>query len=254
MPFNAQFCETLLNTRNMANPGAERYVELFYKECTLLSELRHPHIVLFVGICFLPASRIPMLVMEKMRVDLENFLEDTPNIPISTKLSILHDVASGLVYLHYTITPGVIHGNLVAKNVLLNEAMTAKIADMGECQRVNQELTIGPGNILCMPPEGFTDRYSTPLDMFSFGHLSLFVGIQEHPADLLEKTSERQITRTEVVRRTAYIQKLVSNLGKDHSLVRLIQQCLQNEPAKRPTANEALRRLGDMKTSPHQLR
>ena len=39
---------------------AQRYVE----ECQLLSNLRHPHIVQFIGLCFFPNSSLPLLIME----------------------------------------------------------------------------------------------------------------------------------------------------------------------------------------------
>ena len=114
------------------NQGAQRMVEKYYNECRLLSDLRHPHIVQFLGICFLPDSRLPVLVMERLQGSLDELLENTADIPLSTKVSILQDVARGLVYLHHrSPSRSVIHRDLSARNVLLNSAMTAKIADLG---------------------------------------------------------------------------------------------------------------------------
>ena len=42
----------------------------FVQECKLMSTLRHPHIIQFLGICYLPdAADIPALVMEKLDYD-----------------------------------------------------------------------------------------------------------------------------------------------------------------------------------------
>ena len=167
------------------NQGTENMVERYYKECSLLAELRHPHIVQFLGICFFPDSRLPVLVMERLHTSLDDLLEQYPDIPLHVKLSILHDVTKGLVFLH-TRSPVVVHRDLTARNVLLDAAMTAKIADLGNSRITNlrpgqlaQTMTRGiPGTLVYMPPEASTDHYGPPLDMFSFGHLSLFAAIQ----------------------------------------------------------------------------
>ena len=174
--------DTLIDPRNQ---GSENMVDKYYKECSLLSELRHPHIVQFLGICFFPDSRLPVIVMERLQTSLDDFLEQCPEIPLPVKLSILHDVAKGLVFLH-TRSPVVVHRDLTARNVLLDEAVTAKIADMGNSRitglrpgQLAQTMTKGiPGTLVYMPPEASTDQYGPPLDMFSFGHLSLFAAIQ----------------------------------------------------------------------------
>ena len=55
-----------LDPKKIPRKGIEKAVSEFVKECQLMSTLRHPHIVQFLGVCFLPESRIPALVMEKL--------------------------------------------------------------------------------------------------------------------------------------------------------------------------------------------
>jgi serine/threonine protein kinase len=248
--------DTLIDPENQ---GAQVMVDKYYKECSLLSELRHPHIVQFLGICFLPDSQLPVLVMERLQGSLDELLETTPNIPLHTKLSILHDVATGLVFLHNR-SPAVIHRDLTARNVLLNATMTAKIADLGNSRistlrpgQLAQTMTKGiPGTLVYMPPEASTDHYGPPLDMFSFGHLSLFTAIQVFPGDLLPSTytdprKKKVKARTELERRENYIATLEGKLGKKYALVVFIKECLAYEPASRPTAEKALEKLDSMK-------
>ena len=52
-----------------------------------------------------------------------------PFFPLCLKCSILHNVASGLAYLHER-TPPIIHRDLSARNVLLTSGMVAKIAEI----------------------------------------------------------------------------------------------------------------------------
>ena len=103
------------------NDGVQNIAERFVEECTLISDLRHPDIVQFLGICSLPGSELPVLVMECLPLCLDGLLENTGDIPLAVKRSILCDVARGLTYLHNK-TPPIIHRDLTAKNVLLNSA------------------------------------------------------------------------------------------------------------------------------------
>ena len=54
----------------------------FVEECQLMSDLRHPHVVQFIGVCFLSGSRLPVLVMEYLPENLDHLLETMSNIPL----------------------------------------------------------------------------------------------------------------------------------------------------------------------------
>lgn len=154
----------------------------FHRECWLLSQLDHPNIVKFLGVCYLPElSPAPILLMEKLEQTLHGFLEETLDIALAIKVSILADIASGLVYLHVQ-NPPIIHRNLTAKTVRLTEDLKAKIADFGKSRKLEAErsLTPIPGASVYMPPETSQTNgpYGLSVDIFSFGHLVLFVGLQ----------------------------------------------------------------------------
>ena len=57
----------------------------------------------------------------------------------------------------------------------------------------------------------------------------------------------RLIGRTEVQRRDEYIKLLHKQLGEQHPLVLLVKQCLDDEPSERPSAQELLQQLEDIK-------
>ena len=242
----------------------------FVKECQIMSTLRHPNIVQFLGVCFLPGSRLPALVMERLLTSLHDLLDpetDTPPppdapkpfFPQSLKCSILHNVACGLAYLHER-SPLIIHRDLSARNVLLNSGMVAKIADLGVARivprmRVAATMTKGPGAIIYMSPEAMESKpaekeeekdkkskYDASIDIFSFGVLAIFTLCQTFPCDLLTPTYRegRQLkARTELERRERYMRR---QLREKHPLLQMIEGCL-DFPEDRPSIREVLRLL-----------
>ena len=235
----------------------DRPKSLIIKECKLISELIHPNIAKFCGVCMLPSSPIPVLVVELMDHSLEEIVESTKEtLSYKVALSIFIDVAHGLAYLHGR-SPSVLHRDLTARNVLLDKSFNAKITDLGNSRIVDainasKTMTQTPGTLVYMPPEGMQghSRYGDRFDIFSFGHLGLYTIIRECPRYLLSPTyfnkEGAQSARSEVERRGEYMEKLLSKLPKGHNLYPLIAQCLHNNPPRRPTAMELLHWLQDI--------
>ena len=102
--------EILLDAGNV---GVRDIAQKYLQECQLMSDLRHPNITQFLGVCYLPNCQLPVLVMERLEESLDNLLETVPNIPLILKQSMLEDVAKGLLYLH-THDRQIIHRDLIA--------------------------------------------------------------------------------------------------------------------------------------------
>lgn len=230
---------------DVQNEGIDRITNRFVSECKLVSRIRHPNIVQFMGLCLFGESPHPALVMEKIDVNLEYILETHSNLPLPLILRILKDITRGLIYLHGQ-RPPIIHRDLTARNVLINKAsMNAKIADLGNALMVNpvslsNTLSQAPGTLPYMPPEALLYRpeYDSMLDIFSFAHLALYAVTQQFPGDLLSSTYSDPLTeelraRSEVERREKYIKLLLAKLTKDHVVTKMILRCLDNMPMKR---------------------
>lgn len=231
----------------------ERSVRQFVQECQLMSTLRHPHIVQFFGICILPGSRLPALVMERLLTSLHDLLETQPHIPLGLKYSFIRDTAQGLCYLHDHI-PSLIHRDLSARNVLLNSAMVAKIGDLGVARilpslRSTATMTKAPGASIYMPPEALEDdsRYDVSIDVFSLGVVAIFILTQCFPHKVLAQVNRDQhgnaVIRSELERRVEYMQRIYSQFRDDHPLVYMIEQCLKSFPKDRPKIHQVLQML-----------
>ena len=225
--------------------GLQRIMERFISECKLMSKVRHPNIVQFIGLCFFDDSPHPMIVMERLDTNLDDLLEKQKSLPLPLVLHILHDVTKGLSYLH-GFKPPVVHRDLTARNILLTSAsMHAKIADLGNAliidkKKLSRTLSQMPGTTAYMPPEALQNApmYNTALDVFSFGHLVLFAVLEEFPDDLLpipynDPLTDELKARSEVERREEYIRMLFAKLTKNHLITRMILQCLNNNPEAR---------------------
>ena len=167
------------------------------------------------AIHMLPNCTYPTLVMEQLAMSLEDLLNEAigrkEELPLSLKISILTDVAKGLVYLH-NHSPQIIHRDLTSRNVLLTLDMQAKITDLGnaliiDSDTVAQTMTQTPGTAVYMPPEAtqYQAKYDSSIDMFSYGHLALYTAIQQFPKDILPRTFKDEVTkllsaRTEIQR------------------------------------------------------
>jgi len=154
--------------------------------------------------------------------------------------------------------PPIVHCDLSPNNILVKtneKGVTAKIADLGIAKaikankKVQSRLAKVPGTMDYMPPEAFQDDpvYNTSLDVFSYGGVMLFVANQEWPTPTVQvrmDSSGRLITLTEVQRRQKYLDKIT---GGAEVLKPLIESCLSNDPAKRPTMAAAIEVLKGIK-------
>ena len=151
----------------------DNVVRRFEEECRLLSQLRHPHIVQFLGIYFEADNNVPVLVMEFLPTSFTQCLDRYGIMPEEINYSILQDVALGLRYLHDRHDP-IIHRDLSANNVLLTADMRAKISDLGVAKILESNptrmftMTKTPGTQCYMPPEamvGPTPRYNIQVNV-----------------------------------------------------------------------------------------
>ena len=229
--------------------GAEQrggVIDKFRRECELHCGLRHPNIVQFMGVHYGRDEADISLIMEYMHMDLDHCMQTYPDIPLPYKTSILRDVAYGLAYLH---SIPIIHRDLNVGNVLLTKSLRAKIADLGVAKLFDKQAalvrtrTVCPGAQDFMPPEALsqTPRYSDKLDVFSFGHLAIYLINQEAPY-----VQDSTVTKEDFNKKEMQVGKRRTSLnqmgGIRHPLFSIIVQCLHDIPDQRPSSRELVKR------------
>ena len=230
---------------------SEKCKESFYAECIRSSQLLHPNIVQFMGICYpSPSAELPWLVMEMMYISLTGLIEQRVNeekdIPFHFKLTMLVDTCQGLQFLH---SKSIAHRDLSSNNILLTKHLVAKIADLGMAKVMSgdagQKHTMAPGTQVFMPPEALegTDEaiYGITIDVFSLGCICLHVISMQwpvpKPVKQLDNTTGKIVALTELERREKY---LISEFQQFPSLRALVCQCLHDFPMKRPSVEAIL--------------
>ena len=230
----------------------QRIKDDFIQECLCCSNIQHPNIVQFVGVYFQSdQSNFPILVMELMHTSLTKLIDNNKSkISFRTKISILHDVLLGLNFLH-NHKPQILHRDLSPNNIMLTIELVAKIGDLGVAKVVragSKEATSKlkltravPGTPDFMPPEAMTvdSVYSTPIDIFSFGGITLYVFSEEWPTPsepkMIDPGTKKLVALSETKRREQYLKKIT---GKAVELRKMIEQCLDDDPDKRPSIQE----------------
>ncbi|KAI7748743.1 hypothetical protein M8C21_020211, partial [Ambrosia artemisiifolia] len=104
----------------------------FKTEIELLSRVHHKNLVGLVGFCF--EKKEQMLVYEFMsKGTLRESLSGKSEIHLDWKrrLRVALGCARGLAYLHELADPPIIHRDIKSTNILLDENLTAKVADFG---------------------------------------------------------------------------------------------------------------------------
>ena len=235
---------------NQVNPEEKQGItSKFRAECIILSKLRHPNIVQFVGVHYGRGGMTDLtLFMESLSSDMDDFLSTHPNLPLSLKLSLLLDISFGLVYLH-ECEPPIVHRDLTARNILISDRQQAKIADLGMAKIVNIQAQLAsthtqtPGQQYYMPPEALKEKVScTPkLDIFSFGHLALCTVNQVFPK-VYNVTMTTDILQQGICERLKR-RRALDVVGEGHCLYHIITECLFDNPDQRPTSRDLNGRL-----------
>src|SRR5579859_2683206 len=200
----------------------------FHREVRIARDISHPNVcrVFDIG----EANGVPFISMEYVDgEDLSTLLRRIGRLPQDKSIEIARQLCAGIAVAH---DHGVLHRDLKPANVMLDDRGRIRIMDFGLAGIASEihKGDISSGTPAYMAPEQLTGKEVTVLsDIYSLGLVlyEIFTGKRAFEgatiAELIRRREQSSPTNPiEVVR------------DLDPLVVRVIQRCLEDDPARRP--------------------
>ncbi|CAM0874294.1 unnamed protein product [Alopecurus aequalis] len=240
----------------------------FEAEAAALGKIRHPNL-LPLRAYYLGPKGEKLLVFDYMpNGSLSALLHArAPNTPVEwpARMTVAKGTARGLAYLHDDAS--IVHGNLTASNVLLDDGSSPKIADIGLSRLMtaaaNSNVLAAAGALGYRAPElSKLKKASAKTDVYSLGVIILELLTGRSPADttngmdlpqwvgsIVKEEWTSEVFDVELMRDAA--------TGPDGDelmdTLKLALQCVDVSPSARPDAREVLRQLEQIRPGPEGL-
>ncbi|CAD5167185.1 unnamed protein product [Musa acuminata subsp. malaccensis] len=237
--------------------GSRQGMREFIAEIVSLGRLRHRNLVQLLGYCRRQGELL--LVYDYMpNGSLEKFLHDQakPALDWATRFRIIKGVASGLLYLHEDWEQVVVHRDIKASNVLLDNELNGRLGDFGLARLYDHgtdpQTTHVVGTMGYLAPElARTGKATTITDVFAFGAFLLEVACGRRPVD--PTAHEEQLVLQDWVvekwRKGSILETRDPTLGEEYAVeeVELVLKlgllCSHPLPTKRPSMRQVVRYL-----------
>ncbi|XP_021727067.1 protein NSP-INTERACTING KINASE 3-like [Chenopodium quinoa] len=234
----------------------------FQTEVETISLAVHRNLLRLCGFCSTENERLlvyPYMPNGSVASRLKDFIHGRPVLDWSRRRSIALGTARGLLYLHEQCDPKIIHRDVKAANILLDEDFEAVVGDFGLAKlldhRESHVTTAVRGTVGHIAPEYLcTGQSSEKTDVFGYGILLLELITGEKALDFGRASNQKGVMLDWVkkLHNEGKLNQLVDrDLKNDYDRVELGEMvqvallCTQFNPIHRPKMSEVLRMLED---------
>ncbi|CAL5025446.1 unnamed protein product [Urochloa decumbens] len=228
----------------------------FAAEIETISRVQHRNLVRLYGCCL--ESNTPLLVYEYMEngsLDHALFGKGGLHLDWPTRFEICLGIARGIAYLHEESTIRIVHRDIKASNVLLDDDLSPKISDFGLAKLYDDKKTHVStkvaGTFGYLAPEyAMRGHMTEKVDVFAFGVVALEIvaGESNYQNTFEEDTTyifERVWELYENGRPLDFVDPKLTEYNGDEVLrvIRAALHCTQGAPHKRPPMSKVVAML-----------
>ncbi|MQM13556.1 hypothetical protein Taro_046481 [Colocasia esculenta] len=232
----------------------------FQTEVELISLAVHRNLLRLCGFCTTENERLlvyPYMPNGSVASQLREHIHGKPALDWPRRKRIALGTARGLLYLHEQCDPKIIHRDVKAANILLDEDFEAVVGDFGLAKlldhRDSHVTTAVRGTVGHIAPEYLsTGQSSEKTDVFGFGILLLELITGQKALDFGRLANQKGVM-LDWVRKLHQEDKLFMMVDKDlknnfdkvelEEMVQVALLCTQYHPSHRPKMSEVLRML-----------
>lgn len=232
----------------------------FQTEVEMISLAVHRNLLRLCGFCTTESERLlvyPYMPNGSVASRLRDYVHGRPALDWMRRKSIALGTARGLVYLHEQCDPKIIHRDVKAANILLDEDFEAVVGDFGLAKlldhRDSHVTTAVRGTVGHIAPEYLsTGQSSEKTDVFGFGILLLEL-ITGQKALNFGRAANQKGVMLDWVKKLHQEGKLNLMVDKDlkgnfdrielEEMVQVALLCTQFNPSHRPKMSDVLRML-----------
>lgn len=232
----------------------------FQTEVETISLAVHRNLLRLSGFCTTENERLlvyPYMPNGSVASRLRDHIHGMPALDWARRKSIALGTARGLLYLHEQCDPKIIHRDVKAANILLDEDFEAVVGDFGLAKlldhRDSHVTTAVRGTVGHIAPEYLsTGQSSEKTDVFGFGILLLELITGQKALDFGRAANQKGVM-LDWVRKLQQDNKLNVMVDKDlrgnidwvelQEMVQVALICTQFDPSHRPKMSEVLKML-----------
>ncbi|KAI3930951.1 hypothetical protein MKX01_010491 [Papaver californicum] len=240
------------------SPGGE---QAFLREVEMISVAVHRNLLRLIGFCTTPSERLlvyPFMQNLSVAYRLREVKPGEPGLDWPKRKRVAVGTARGLEYLHEHCNPKIIHRDVKAANVLLDEDFEAVVGDFGLAKLVDirstNVTTQVRGTMGHIAPEYLsTGRSSERTDVFGYGMMLLELITGQRTIDFSRLTENDEVLLLDHVKKLESEKKLDAivdpNLNENFDIteveimIQVALLCTQSSSEDRPTMSEVVRML-----------
>ncbi|KAG5015030.1 hypothetical protein JHK85_021166 [Glycine max] len=233
----------------------------FQIEVDMISMAVHRNLLRLIGFCMTSSERLlvyPLMANGSVESRLREPSESQPPLDWPKRKNIALGAARGLAYLHDHCDPKIIHRDVKAANILLDEEFEAVVGDFGLARIMDYKNT-HVTTAICgtqghIAPEYMTTgRSSEKTDVFGYGMMLLELITGQRAFDLARLARDEDAMLLEWVKVLVKDKKLETLLDPNllgnryieevEELIQVALICTQKSPYERPKMSEVVRML-----------